>query len=313
MNRTIRSGSSHRVKQATSNSYGNALSVLGLSASSAIENIASPFHLVPLETIIGTIVKALSRLVVVASFAVLLVACVQPEPTSLIAPTPKPTPTVTPTTLVQVSPTSGLMPTLIPSFTPTPASAPTAPVIPTPTTSPIRIPTPTPKPTQTRTMPPTSTSEPLSCGDSGLPTEIVPGPDGPDGPGGHDNDSVFRAVEVHPTDPDTLFLGTERNGFVKSVDGGRTWVRLRQGLKTNGTGYAEVWDIAISRSDPQTMVAATLGSPGPITGPHADSGIYWSPVGRPQLRCLWSCRSPLASGSVRRMCWSALWTWTGAA
>ena len=40
-----------------------------------------------------------------------------------------------------------------------------------------------------------------------------------------------------------------------------------------------MWDIAISPSDPETLVAATLGSPGPITGYHADSGIFWSTDG----------------------------------
>ena len=40
-----------------------------------------------------------------------------------------------------------------------------------------------------------------------------------------------------------------------------------------------MWDIAISSSDPKAVVAATLNSPSPITGPHADSGIYWSTDG----------------------------------
>ena len=192
------------------------------------------------------------------------------QPTSTAAPTLTPTFTATPIPTAALGPT----PTRTPTVTPTPI--PTATVVPAP---PPPTPTLTPMPIPTATPTPTATPEPLRCGDSGLPEEIVSGPDGPDGPGGHDRDSVFSAFEVHPADPDILFLGTERNGFVKSVDGGRTWVRLRQGLKTDGTGYAEVWDIAISPSDPQTMVAATLGSPGPITGPHADSGIYWSTDG----------------------------------
>lgn len=104
--------------------------------------------------------------------------------------------------------------------------------------------------------------------------EIVSGPDGPTG---EDFDSVFRSLTVHPTDPDTVILGTERNGVVISHDGGSSWTRHRQGIRHAG-GYPEFWDIAVSPHDPSLVIAATLDSPGPVQGdwPSSGAGVYRS-------------------------------------
>ncbi len=122
-----------------------------------------------------------------------------------------------------------------------------------------------------------------SCGnDVGNGLEIV---DGPDGPIGEDFDSVFRALAVHPTDSDIILIGTERNGFVKSIDGGTSWTRLRAGLRhaptANGEVYPEIWDIAFDPNNPSVVYAATLDSPGPVTGDHssASAGVYKSTDG----------------------------------
>lgn len=108
--------------------------------------------------------------------------------------------------------------------------------------------------------------------------EIVSVPRGPEGP---DNDSVFQSLEVDPSNPDIVFLGTERNGFVRSRDGGETWTRHREGVRHAGDLYPEVWDIAISPADPNLILAATLDSPGPPVGdfPSAVAGIYRSTDG----------------------------------
>ena len=109
--------------------------------------------------------------------------------------------------------------------------------------------------------------------------EIIPGPSTPEGA---DRDSVFRSLTVHPTDPNIVLMGTERNGFVKSTDGGLTWTRHRQGLRWSpGVGYPEIYDMAISPSDPNFVFAATVDSPGPVTGdfPSAIAGIYKSEDG----------------------------------
>ncbi len=122
------------------------------------------------------------------------------------------------------------------------------------------------------------------CGnDLGNGNEIINGPTAPDGV--EDHDSVFRSLAVHPTDANIVILGTERNGFVKSSDGGNSWVRLRQGLRhttsTNGDVYPEIWDIAFDSNNPDTIYAATLDSPGPVTGSHPSSiaGVYKSADG----------------------------------
>jgi len=117
------------------------------------------------------------------------------------------------------------------------------------------------------------------CGnDGGNGNEIISGPSGPSGP---DRDSIFRSLTVHPTDPNTIWVGTERNGFLKSTDGGATWTRHRLGLRHNNGGYPEIWDIAVFPSNPNVLFAATLDSPGPVTGDHPSSigGIYKSTDG----------------------------------
>jgi photosystem II stability/assembly factor-like uncharacterized protein len=99
---------------------------------------------------------------------------------------------------------------------------------------------------------------------------------GPPGPAGGDYDQVFRSLEVDPSDPDVVYMGTERNGIVKTSDGGITWRRLRRGLRHSTDGYPEVWDIAVSPFDSGLVIAATAGSPGPVGYPDSDAGVYRS-------------------------------------
>ena len=78
---------------------------------------------------------------------------------------------------------------------------------------------------------PTAVVEPFRAT---YPSLIVPGLSKPSEP--HDRDSVFQSLTVDPNDPDIVILGTERNGMVKSVDGGQTWTRLRAGLRAGNHG-----------------------------------------------------------------------------
>ncbi len=105
--------------------------------------------------------------------------------------------------------------------------------------------------------------------------------DGPDGPMGADYDNPFRSLTVDPTDENTIFIGTERNGFLKSTDGGANWERLRYGLRHTDAGYPEVWNIAFAPSNPEILYAATLDSPGPVVGnyPSNIGGLYKSSDG----------------------------------
>ena len=99
---------------------------------------------------------------------------------------------------------------------------------------------------------------------------------GPDGPKGADYDQVFRSLKVDPSNPDVLYIGTERNGIVKSQDGGVTWQRLRKGLRHNATTYSEVWDIDVSPVNPKFVIAAIADSPGPVDYPGSPPGVYIS-------------------------------------
>ena len=121
--------------------------------------------------------------------------------------------------------------------------------------------------------------KPEDCGkEVGNGLEIIQGPDGPEEA---DHDNAFRSLTVHPSDPEILLIGTERNGFVKSTNGGESWTRYRGGLRHTNNGYPEVWDIAFDPIDPSNVYAATLDSPGPIIGDHpsAPAGIYKSANG----------------------------------
>jgi hypothetical protein len=103
--------------------------------------------------------------------------------------------------------------------------------------------------------------------------EIISGPSGPEG---GDYDQVFRSLEVDPANPDVLYIGTERNGLVKSADGGLTWQRLRKGIRHNAATYSEVWDIDVSPSNSQFVIAAIADSPGPVSYPESPPGVYIS-------------------------------------
>ena len=90
---------------------------------------------------------------------------------------------------------------------------------------------------------------------------------------------MFRSLTVDPTNPDIVALGTERNGFLWSYDGGKTWTRYRKGLIPKDWGYSEVWDMDFAPSNPQIVMAATLGSPGPAYGSEVAEGLYRSTDG----------------------------------
>ncbi|NIO22617.1 MAG: hypothetical protein GTN38_01135 [Candidatus Aenigmarchaeota archaeon] len=112
---------------------------------------------------------------------------------------------------------------------------------------------------------------------------------GPSAPTDFDPDNPFRSLTVHPTNPDLVYLGTERNGFLKSTDGGETWIRMRKGLWHDDPDtmigheafYPEIYDIAYSESDPQIMYAAAVSGPGPLISyyPGAAAGVYKSTDG----------------------------------
>ena len=63
-----------------------------------------------------------------------------------------------------------------------------------------------------------------------------------------------KTLAVHPTDPDTIFLGDQGGGILKSQDHGQTWVPVNTGL--NGI---VVNDVAVDANDTTHIIAATSG------------------------------------------------------
>ena len=127
------------------------------------------------------------------------------------------------------------------------------------------------------TNPPIDLSDP--CGNEmGNGNVII---SGPSGPSGADNDSVFRALSVDPSNPDIVYVGTERNGLLKSTDGGANWTRLRYGLRSLNNNYPEFYDLCVAASQTNILYAATVDSPGPVTGdyPSSIAGVYKSTDG----------------------------------
>jgi photosystem II stability/assembly factor-like uncharacterized protein len=114
------------------------------------------------------------------------------------------------------------------------------------------------------------------CGNSvGNGSQLI---NGPAEPNAADPDQVLRSLAIHPSNPDVVYIGTERNGIVRSSDGGRSWTRVRSGIRHASFGYPEIWDLAVSAGDPVRVLAATVDSPGPATGdyPSSIAGVYYT-------------------------------------
>ncbi len=118
-------------------------------------------------------------------------------------------------------------------------------------------------------------TETEDCGNEvGNGLEIVRGPLEPDRPA--DRDAVFRSLAIDPLDANIVYVGSERNGIFRSVDGGDTWEWLRRGIKHTEFGYPEIYYISISPLGSNDAVfTATTNGPGPLTGQYvAGAGIY---------------------------------------
>ena len=127
--------------------------------------------------------------------------------------------------------------------------------------------------------PPSSSTAAAGCDAASEPQPtIISGPDGPNGP---DNDSVFRALAVHPTDADTLVVGTKRNGFVRSTDG----VVLGRGTVAAST--------TSSKTTPRSGTSPTRAATPAWSTPR-----HWIPLGPPPTRRVPSAASIAAETAV---------------
>jgi photosystem II stability/assembly factor-like uncharacterized protein len=98
---------------------------------------------------------------------------------------------------------------------------------------------------------------------------------------GNVQDNMFHSLTIDPKNENMVYAGTEANGIFKTTDGGKTWRRLRQGLKCtiNQTGYSQIFDIAIDPKHPQIVYAAAVNGPGPVGNvlyPSNSGGVYKS-------------------------------------
>ncbi|HET7734754.1 MAG TPA: hypothetical protein VFK52_02160 [Nocardioidaceae bacterium] len=66
----------------------------------------------------------------------------------------------------------------------------------------------------------------------------------------------IEAMAVHPSDPDTAYLGTYFDGLHRTVDGGATWQRISTGQLDD----LPIASLAIDPSRPQRLYAGTVAS-----------------------------------------------------
>ena len=88
------------------------------------------------------------------------------------------------------------------------------------------------------------------------------------------------AVAIDPSAPWEIFVGTAGGGVYVSRDGGHTWQRSNAGLTD-----LEVYEIALSPQEPDTVFAATAGG---LFRSH-DRGARWQRVATATLGCIVGC------------------------
>ncbi len=104
---------------------------------------------------------------------------------------------------------------------------------------------------------------------------------------GNIQDNTFQSLTIDPRDSNTVYLGTETSGILKTADGGVTWTRLRKGLRldVNRLSYPQIFEITVDPDRPGTLYAATVAAPGPATGSGVEvlrsgiGGVYKSTDG----------------------------------
>ncbi|MBI3620740.1 MAG: hypothetical protein HY208_00930 [Nitrospirae bacterium] len=92
----------------------------------------------------------------------------------------------------------------------------------------------------------------------------------PTGPAQSRSYHFIRAVAVDPRTPGVIFVATDNQGLLRSLDGGATWNLANAGLKN----YL-VYDVKISSATPNRLYAATWGG-----GVYQsdDSGVSWREI-----------------------------------
>lgn len=96
------------------------------------------------------------------------------------------------------------------------------------------------------------------------------------------------SLSVDPTDDRKLYVGIEAEGFFRSADGGKTWLRASTGLKawTRNDGserpcYEEFYATIVNPKNPKQICLARAGGPGTLQSVTSapTSGVYCSADG----------------------------------
>ena len=97
-------------------------------------------------------------------------------------------------------------------------------------------------------------------------------------PSGWGGGGFYYSAVFHPTQDGVIYMGSDVLGCYKSQDHGRTWKMINNGI----AGYG-VFSLAVDRTNPQTVYAATTDGLSKST----DGGEHWQTLpntGRSQLR-----------------------------
>jgi photosystem II stability/assembly factor-like uncharacterized protein len=87
---------------------------------------------------------------------------------------------------------------------------------------------------------------------------------------GFHSDGIVRTLTSHPSNPQTLFAGTDQ-GILRTDDGGRCWEPLG-GVLSNQT----VWRVAVHPSDNNVLLAGTGTPSRPALYRSGDGGQTWA-------------------------------------
>lgn len=79
----------------------------------------------------------------------------------------------------------------------------------------------------------------------------------------------IHRIALHPQDPSVIFAGSRGHGIFKSVDGGRSWTEI-----DNGITHKMIKALVIDPTNPQLVYA---GAPG-MLATSSDGGGTWTPV-----------------------------------
>jgi photosystem II stability/assembly factor-like uncharacterized protein len=83
----------------------------------------------------------------------------------------------------------------------------------------------------------------------------------------------INTIEVHPTDPDIIYVGFARGGAWKTIDGGQNWTPI-----FDEQSYLTIGDITLDPGDPNTVFIGT-GDPNISSLPGIGNGVFKSTDG----------------------------------